>query len=167
MEECDDQKTEMLEPIFPRNVIELEVGEIQWKCDRVRSRSNGSGSIWRGRATCQGKSHNLRFAALIILPLGYGTPQIWTTLTDMDQKHHPRARVYWKDNSIGRGHMSGKFQQIPLYTAPIIHFHLPGTTWIYPHLWTILAIYIYGLKENIPGPIVLVYKLIGCKKHNM
>ena len=116
MEECDDQKTEMLEPIFPRNVIELEVGEIQWKCDRVRSRSNGSGSIWRGRATCQGKSHNLRFAALIILPFGYGTPQIWTTLTDMDQKNHPRARVYWKDNSIGRTHV-GKFQQIPLYST--------------------------------------------------
>ena len=109
MEECDDQKTEMLEPIFPRNVIELEVGEIQWKCDRVRSRSNGSGSIWRGRATCQGKSHNLRFAALIILPLGYGTPQIWTTLTDMDQK------ITLELGYIGRisqltGHMSGKFQ---------------------------------------------------------
>ena len=52
--ECDDQKTEMLEPIFPRNVIELEVGEIQWKCDRVRSRSNGSGSIWR---TSKGEPH--------------------------------------------------------------------------------------------------------------
>ena len=146
MEECDDQKTEMLEPIFPRNVIELEVGEIQWKCDRVRSRSNGSGSIWRGRATCQGKSHNLRFAALIILPLGYGTPQIWTTLTDMDQKHHPRARVYcqyyWKDNSIGRIHVgeipTNSALQHLSYTStcqgPLGFIHICGPHWQYTYM---------------------------------
>ena len=144
MEECDDQKTEMLEPIFPRNVIELEVGEIQWKCDRVRSRSNGSGSIWRGRATCQGKSHNLRFAALIILPLGYGTPQIWTTLTDMDQKNHPKARVYWKDNSIDRTHVGEIPTNSALYstyhTIPLARDHLDLSIFVDHigniHIWT-------------------------------
>ena len=110
MEECDDQKTEMLEPIFPRNVIELEVGEIQWKCDRVRSRSNGSGSIWRG----QGRRESHMSGKVPQSPL-CGTHHTYTwimdiwdnmdkdqiNVTDMDQTI-TRAGVYWKDNSIDR-----------------------------------------------------------------
>ena len=127
---------------------------MNWRWEKFNGSVTGSGADLMGvgasgagkgggRATCQGKSHNLRFAALIILPLGYGTTQIWTTLPDMDQKNHPKARVYWKDNSIGRTHV-GKFQQIPLYstyhTLPLARDLLDLSTFVDHigniHIWT-------------------------------